>query len=456
MRSLGRSFQSRWALPTVALVLAGACTFPDYALMVPAAAGSGASAGSDSGGLGASSSSGGSNESGSGTQPLSGNAGMSDGSGGEGGEPLPVDIGPCGQRTFALHCYDHKKNDDESDVDCGGSRCAGCAADESCDDDHDCSSAKCTDGTCERVLSLQYQQLLADEETASFRLRAVLTYAGAEPIFLSDIRVRYFFSRNSVTEPILPGGSTTRVSDSEDLSGDTRWSIGRLLRGDGISSDAYLEIGFKNGKIISAGEGLDMTASATTGDAQSFFNQQTHFSFDSETALHESQKLAVYVKGKRVWGNGPPVADPPSCVSLGVNLDGPAVTIDGKPWEPSPASVLARYINDTVVFKPEIDKGREDMLRAGFFFHSDSFSYAVENGDYALVAYAWSADGAETGTLTAQDQDLDAFRAQSFAGGGPWVPLGPYRVSVTNGELKLGAQGDLRIGGFELRTLDEP
>jgi hypothetical protein len=384
---------------------------------------------------------------------MNGSAGAGDG--GDGGEPAPVDIGPCGQRTYALHCYDHKKNDDETDVDCGGSRCPTCAADETCSADHDCSSGTCTDGSCERVLTLQYLHLLDDEETASLRLRAVLTYSGTEAVFLRDIAVRYYFSRNSVVEPILPSGSSTRVSDSADLSGDTRWSIGRMLRGNGIESDAYLEIGFAGGKIVNAGEGVDITASATTGDPQSLFNQKTHFSYDSETTLHESKKLAVYVKGKRVWGNGPPVADPPSCLKVGVNLDGPTVTIDGNAWEASPASLLARYLNDLVAFKPDIDQGREDMLRAGFFFHGDSFTYPTENGDYALVAYTWSADGGELGTLQAQGQDLDAFHAQSFAGGGPWVALGPYRVSVTDGKLQLGGKGDLRVGGFELRTLDE-
>lgn len=457
MRSLGRRLRTWWALPTVALVLSGACTFPDYSLLVPASAGSGASAGSSAGSnSGGTALSAGGNDGGNGAEPLSGNTGVNEGGGGEGSEPLPVDIGPCGQRTYALHCYDHKQTDDETDVDCGGSRCPSCAADESCSDDRDCSSGTCTQGSCERVLTLQYLHLTDEEETASFRLRSVLSYTGSTAIALKDITLRYFFSRNSVTEPILPGGATTRLPKGDDISGDTEWRIGRLLRGDGISSDAYLEIGFVSGKILNSGEGLDLTASAITGDAQTLFNQQTHFSFDSETALHESKKLAVYFKGKRVWGSGPPVADPPSCVKVGVNLDGPAVTIDGKAWEGSPASLLARYLNDLVVFKPAIDKGREDMLRAGFFFHDDSFVYPVENGDYALIAYAWSADGGETGTLTAQDQDLDAFRAQSFAGGGPWVPLGPYRVTISNGELKLGAKGDLRIGGFELRALDEP
>ena len=167
-----------------------------------------------------------------------------------------------------------------------------------------------------------------------------------------------------------------------------------------------------------------------------------------------------------ITASGPPPARrPPAALSsvssrlvvtpLGVNLDGPALTVGDDAWLLSPSSVLARYINLSLVLYPETDSGRVDMLRAGFFFHDDSFSYPVENGSYALIAYAWSADGAETGTLSVQDEERDTFHATSFAGGGPWVPLGPYRLQVTDGKLKLAANGDLRIGGIELRLLDE-
>jgi hypothetical protein len=57
--------------------------------------------------------------------------------------------------------------------------------------------------------------------------------------------------------------------------------------------------------------------------------------------------------------------------------------------------------------------------------------------------------GSETGTLSVQGEERD------FAGGGPWVALGHSRVIVTDGALKLEADGDLRVGGVELRLLDE-
>jgi hypothetical protein len=72
-----------------------------------------------------------------------------------------------------------------------------------------------------------------------------------------------------------------------------------------------------------------------------------------------------------------------------------------------------------------------------------------------VLAYAWSANGSETGTLSVQGEERDTFQATSFSGSGPWVALGPSRVMVTDAALKLAADGDLRIGGVELRLLDE-
>ena len=399
--------------------------------------GSGASAGAQVGGGGSG-----------GTAPIAGDAG-------EAGSPELVEFGRCGQRAHPLHCSSGQLDPDETDVDCGGPSCAPCAGDENCLSDHDCATGACVNGKCDRQLSLKYVQQAAAGETPSFRFNSVLAYTGQNPILLRDLSVRYYFSRNTVTEPILPSGSTMQLPDGGDISSATRWSIVRQLRGNGITNDAYLEISFTGGKILSDGDSLDMTTSTITGDGVSLFNQKTHFSYESDTALHESKKLAIYHKGQRIWGRGPVIDDPEECFHLGVNLDGPAVTVGNDAWLISPDSVLDRYIDLSIVLKPSTDKGREDMLRAGFFFHDNTFSYAVDNGSYALLVDVWSADGAETGTLKVQDQTLDTFQATSFAGGGPWVPLGPYRITVTNGQLKLAALGDLRVGGIELRLLDE-
>jgi len=46
-------------------------------------------------------------------------------------------------------CTDNKKNQDESDVDCGGTNCGGCALGEDCMRNMDCLSGYCSLGTCQ-------------------------------------------------------------------------------------------------------------------------------------------------------------------------------------------------------------------------------------------------------------------------------------------------------------------
>jgi hypothetical protein len=433
----------------------GACTFPDYVARdipgggTPGAGGSGKPATAGEG----------ANESGgdpsSGTS-AGGTSVGSAGEGGEAGEPVVVDIGPCGQRKFALHCYDHEQNEDESDVDCGGTRCPDCAAEEQCRIDKDCSGGSCSDGSCTRTFQLSYRQFTPQLETQAFHFEAVVESLDEAPRLLRQLTVRYYFSRNGVAEPILVGG-TAFVQDGDDVTADTSFNVVRQIRGDGLANDAYVEASFAGGRILNAGSALHVTfdVSAATNEP---FTQNTHHSFDADSNLHETKKLSVHYAGKRVWGRGPDVDDPPSCLVEGVNLDGSAEVVGGEQWLTSPAGNHARYLNDELVLKPATDAGREDMIRSGFIFDPasfDEFTYAAENGDYALIAYVWSEAGSETGTLFAQAQKLDTFRCQSFEGGSPWAPLGPYRITVDDGELELSSEGVVRVGGFELRRLDE-
>jgi hypothetical protein len=376
-----------------------------------------------------------------------------DGNGGAGGTPLPPDVGPCGQRPRPTHCWNLKKDDDETDVDCGGPRCEPCAADEACSASSDCGAATCESGKCTRLFELSYVRHSPEVTVKTLGADIEVKLVGTEPQLLKDVTLRYYFSRNGVAEPLLPGGSAAQ--GGADISGDVIWKVVRQPRGNGITNDAYLEVGFTGGRVLSSGDVIAVNANLTAGDDEDSFNQGTHHSWEANGTPHESKKISVHLKGHRVWGRGPLVSDPPSCFHLGVNLDGTALTVAGHPWDRSPDSVLKRYKVDDLVLKPTTDAGSEEMLRAGFFFDDTSFDYAVPNGTYAVLVYAWSADGGDTGTLILNDEQRDRFHAQSFQGGSPWIALGPYRIEITDGMLKLASQGPLRLGGLEFRLLDE-
>jgi hypothetical protein len=383
----------------------------------------------------------------------SGDTSGTGGTGGTGGTPFPPDPGPCGERPQPTHCWNLKKDADETDVDCGGPRCDPCAAEETCSVNEDCGVTACESGKCARSFELSYVRHSPEVTVKTLGGDIEVKLVGSEPQLLRDVTVRYYFSRNGVAEPLLPGGSATQ--GGADISGDLTWKVVRQPRGNGITNDAYLEAGFTGGRVLSPGDVVTVSANLTAGDDEDSFNQGTHHSWDATATPHETKKISVQLKGHRVWGRGPLISDPPSCFHLGVNLDGTALTVAGHPWDRSPDSVLARYAKSDLVLKPATDAGSEEMLRAGFFFDDSSFGYAVPNGKYALLVYVWSADGGDTGTLSLNDEQRDRFHAQSFQGGSPWVPLGPYRIEITDGMLRLASQGQLRLGGLEFRLLDE-
>lgn len=81
-------------------------------------------------------------EAGTGGSSTGGAAGSS-GTGGSAG----TSAGAAGMGGGAT-CTDGKKNQSESDIDCGGTACAGCAIGRSCASGADCADGKCAAGTC--------------------------------------------------------------------------------------------------------------------------------------------------------------------------------------------------------------------------------------------------------------------------------------------------------------------
>jgi hypothetical protein len=65
-------------------------------------------------------------------------------------------------------CNDGEKNQDETDVDCGGSVCAGCDIGGACTADGDCLTYSCTSFSCEGVASLSVDNLEGSGQGMTF------------------------------------------------------------------------------------------------------------------------------------------------------------------------------------------------------------------------------------------------------------------------------------------------
>ena len=64
-----------------------------------------------------------------------------------------IDDDACSNKCVKASCYDKKKNDSETDVDCGG-LCAPCGLGGACEADADCKSGECDAGACASQLDL--------------------------------------------------------------------------------------------------------------------------------------------------------------------------------------------------------------------------------------------------------------------------------------------------------------
>ena len=121
---------------------------------------------------------------------------------------------------------------------------------------------------------------------------------GTQPVDLSDVTVRYWFSGES--------GATTYSTNCDWAAIGCGSVTHRVVSspGAGQGADHYLEVGFGSGSLA---------AGASTGEIQlrlnktdwSNFNEADDYSRATDTAYADASKVAVYVDGTLVWGTAP-------------------------------------------------------------------------------------------------------------------------------------------------------
>ena len=315
----------------VSLVTAGGCGFPEYAFR-------------SQGGSGASITAGNAPTAGSSPQAGAGGSagglaagGMSSGGGGEAGAAGAADD-PCvwpAPVVYPGHCFDKVQADGESGIDCGGGECAACSGTQTCGSADDCASGQCTSGQCVPVFGVQYTSIVTDELTRAPKFRLVLSYLDSTSTPLSGLTIRYYFSHNGVSEPVL-GLSSQAIfippTTQADIHDAVRTQVHRSLPGPAApnnqrSADSYLEISFDSPLTLLNGVKLDITQDFATGADDSKFQQSTHYSFVNGTSI-ANEAITIYRGGKRVWGIEPPWVEFPACAfAAGVNVNGDALVV---------------------------------------------------------------------------------------------------------------------------------
>lgn len=484
----------RVGLAAVMLLLFGQarCTFPEYDVAPPMGNGGGGAAGATSGAGGSAETTAGSDATGGtgiggtsevpsgGDGPVGGEPPLGGAGGAAGAEPIggapecapeqwPVEHcqAHCLRRR-PDHCYDGKQSGDEIDRDCGGS-CQACT-NETCGRGTDCLSGECTMdgaalGRCYAPLQIVYTASDPSWKVSSLAWKIFLNNeepSDGEAFRLRDIKVRYYFERAEVVEPLLlmtkqsylhrQGGITYELQK-------TSFTIERTEAKPDVLYDGYVEVAFDESGQLAPGENIELFQQLVTGDtAASNFDQRANYSFTEEpnaAFLH----ITVFYEGRLIWGLEPRPANPRQCFARGVNLNGPAVKISGNDWQSStdarPTITGSSSVTQNVALYPAASGDLASMLQSSFHLGVGSeVDLPTENGQYLLYAYAVS-PGSDTpaASLTVQGMPPRGakFRSQAVQGGQTWARLGPFRADVVDGTLRVGVTaGALNLAGLEL------
>ncbi|WP_310397999.1 PKD domain-containing protein [Hymenobacter sp.] len=157
---------------------------------------------------------------------------------------------------------------------------------------------------------------------------------------------------------------------------------------------------------------------------------------------------------KTVTATFAPVASGSYAFYRAVNLNGPAVTLDGHAWAgataPNYTTNGTPYANQAVPLLPTTDAARATMIRDVVYGNNLSFAMtALPAGTYQMYAYVWEDNNPETFSLSVNGQVV--LTDYNSGPAGTWQKLGPFTTTVTGGTLQLTiAGGDANLSGVEL------
>jgi hypothetical protein len=139
-----------------------------------------------------------------------------------------------------------------------------------------------------------------------------------------------------------------------------------------------------------------------------------------------------------------------------INLNGPALTIDGNAWDAGTATGFTTngwgQCDQTVTLVPAVsDPNLATMLRCGLQRSPDlTAALTVPNGTYDVYVYVWENDWPETFSIYVENTlKLSNYNS---GGAGIWNKFGPWRFEITDGAIDLRGTGGYisNISGLEV------
>jgi hypothetical protein len=140
----------------------------------------------------------------------------------------------------------------------------------------------------------------------------------------------------------------------------------------------------------------------------------------------------------------------------GVNLNGPALTIDGNAWAasasaPNFTSNGTAMSNAWLTLQPSASGSLATMLRTWRQHWALSVALSQAPSDtyqvYVYVVQDWNDPNPPTVTFRLEGQTVGTYVA---GGTGEWRRLGPYTATVADGTINLTASGIVNVAGVEV------
>ena len=128
-----------------------------------------------------------------------------------------------------------------------------------------------------------------------------------------------------------------------------------------------------------------------------------------------------------------------------LNLNGPALAIDGRAWEASAGAKDFKaagktFANQKVLLKPPTDAARSEMIRSSVWGGTVRLEFSgLAPGAYQVVLYVWEDNHTEQFDLLVDGRVVQPGFYSGDAG--MWRRLGPWRTEVTSGRLVVEAKG---------------
>jgi mono/diheme cytochrome c family protein len=149
-------------------------------------------------------------------------------------------------------------------------------------------------------------------------------------------------------------------------------------------------------------------------------------------------------------------ADEAPAFYRGINLNGPALTLDGHDWEAGNAKGVlcddAEFENQSIRLMPATDDARAKMIRSSRWSPQGKARVRVAEvpaGTYSIYLYIWEDNDPQTFDISLSGRLVA--KGYNSGNGGHWDRLGPWIIDVADGTIELTAMGGhANLSGIEI------